>query len=58
MQMIARFLLFVEIKTKIASVFPFLLGLSFARFREKRLTFAAAAVFFFSIISSTWRDGA
>jgi 1,4-dihydroxy-2-naphthoate octaprenyltransferase len=56
--MIARFLLFVEIKTKIASVFPFLLGLSFARFREKRLTFAAAAVFFFSIISSTWRDGA
>jgi len=50
LQMIARFLLFVEIKTKIASVFPFLLGLSFAALSGKTLDVRAAAVFFFSML--------
>lgn len=50
MKTVKNFLSFVEIQTKIASVIPFLLGLSYARYRFAAVNIHVSTVFFIAMI--------
>lgn len=50
MKTVANFLNFVEIKTKLASVIPFLAGAGFTLYRYGRLDFYRTAVFFIAML--------
>ena len=49
--MLIKFLLFVEIRTKLASIIPFFLGTCYAIYRYERFSFINALIMFISLLS-------